>query len=47
MTTPLLAPLMHRRFDFRPDSLACVGRPGSGYLTVPFAGDVELLMRIR
>jgi len=32
--------------DYSPDYLARVRSPGSGYMSVPFAGDVELSMRV-
>lgn len=32
--------------DFSPDYLARVRAPGSGYLSVPFGGDVEVSMRL-
>jgi predicted O-methyltransferase YrrM len=32
--------------DYSPDYLARVRTPGSGYMSVPFGGDVELSMRI-
>lgn len=32
--------------DFSPDYLACVRSPASGYLSTPFAGDIELSMRL-
>ena len=32
--------------DYCPEYLAYVRSPGSGYLSVPFAGDVELSMRL-
>jgi predicted O-methyltransferase YrrM len=32
--------------DHSPDYLATVRRPGGGYLSVPFGGDVELSMRL-
>jgi predicted O-methyltransferase YrrM len=32
--------------DWSPDHLACVRSPAGGYLSVPFADDVELSMRI-
>jgi predicted O-methyltransferase YrrM len=32
--------------DYSPDYLARVRSPGNGYMSVPFAGDVELSMRI-
>lgn len=32
--------------DYSPDYLARVRAPGSGYLSVPFAGDVELSLRL-
>jgi len=32
--------------DYSPDYLAHIRAPGSGYLSVPFAGDIELSMRL-
>ena len=32
--------------DYSPEYLAHVRSPASGYLSIPFAGDVELSMRI-
>lgn len=32
--------------DYSPDYLAHIRAPGSGYLSVPFAGDIELSMRM-
>jgi len=32
--------------DLSPDYLAQIRAPGSGYLSVPFAGDIELSMRV-
>ena len=32
--------------DFSPDFLARVRAPGSGYLSLPFGGDVEVSMRL-
>ena len=47
---PHLAPgamILADNADYCPDYLQRVRAPGSGYLSVPFADDVELSMRLR
>jgi len=50
LTSTPLAPLLDRLFkqarEATSPALARVRAPGSGYLSVPFADDVELSMRL-
>ena len=49
LLAPRLRPgalIMADNVDHSPDYLAQIRAPGSGYLSVPFAGDIELSMRV-
>ena len=49
LLAPFLRPgalIVADNVDYSPDYLAQIRAPGSGYLSVPFAGDIELSMRV-